>query len=123
MCQACELWGIDLHVEQSGGIPDDFAIAPTTDQAIDFVVTGGKWTDNGSASGGVTTALGASGGVVAWSLADAGLINNTGQTFFTGSTVSLGSFKPFVFQARFWPPFHPGVAGPNVEFIQAPENG
>ena len=123
MCQACELWGIDLHVEQSGGIPDDFAIAPTTDQAIDFVVTGGKWTDNGSASGGVTTALGASGGVVAWSLADAGLINNTGQTFFTGSTVSLGSFMPFDYQAVLRSAFDAWSAVANVEFIQVQDNG
>ena len=123
MCQACELWGIDLHVGQSGGGPSDFAIAPTTDQAADFAVTGARWTDNGSASGGLTTALGASGGVVAWSIAGAGLTDNTGQTFFSGSTVSLGSFMSFDYQAVLRSAFDAWSTVANIEFIQVQDNG
>jgi serralysin len=128
MCQVCELWGIDLHAEQAGGgavdfAAVDFAIAPPTDGAADFVVTGGRWTDNGSASGAITAALGASGGVVAWSIVDAGLANSTGQTFFTGSTVALGSVMPFDYRAVLQSAFDAWSAVGNIEFIQVQDNG
>ena len=53
--------------------------------------SGQRWTDNGgTASGSVTNRLGGSGGVVAWSIAGAGLTNQSGNsTFFSGSTVAL----------------------------------
>ena len=68
-----------------------FVLPPHT--ASDFVTADYRWTDTaGTSSGNTTLALGATGGVVTWSVAGAGLSNQAGGSFFTGSTVDMGSF-------------------------------
>lgn len=53
--------------------------------AEDFVTTGGKW--------GASAVLGTPGGIVTWSIVGTGLTNQTGQAFFTGSTVDTLSLR------------------------------
>ena len=54
----------------------------------DFETFGGKW--------GSSATFGTSGGVVIWSIAGAGLANQTGfSTFFTGSTANMGTVFTF----------------------------
>jgi len=90
----------------------------------DFVTTGGRWTDNsGTSSGSFTTTLGASGGVVAWSIAGAGLTNDTGQNFFTGTTVDMATFLPFDYVAVLRQAFDAWAAVANIEFIQVEDSG
>ncbi len=93
------------------------------EQPADFVTSGRRWTDAGNSSGGTTTTLGGSGGVVAWSLAGAGLTNATGTTFFTGSTVDMGTFLPYDFQAVLRQAFDRWAQVANIEFIQVVDGG
>ena len=89
----------------------------------EFVTDGSRWTDTGNSSGGMSTSLGASGGVVAWSIAGAGLTNNTGSTFFSGSTVDMGTFLYFDYQAVLRQAFDAWSAVANIEFIQVADGG
>jgi hypothetical protein len=111
MCIFCTLAGFG-YVE---GTPEE--------GVEEFVTRGGRWQDAGSSSGGYTTTLGASGGVVAWSLAGAGFTNNTGQGFFTGSTVDMGTFLPFDYQAELRRAFDAWASVANIEFIQVVDGG
>ena len=89
----------------------------------DFQPAGSRWTDTGNSSGGMSFTLGASGGVVAWSLAGAGLTNNTGFGFFSGSTVDMGTFLNFDYQATLRRAFDAWSAVANIEFIQVADGG
>lgn len=90
----------------------------------DFVTTGGRWTDSGgTSSGSFTNTLGGSGGVVAWSIAGAGLTNNSGQAFFTGSTVDLGTFLPADYVTQLRNAFAAWGEAANIEFIQVADGG
>jgi len=96
----------------------------TPDEGVaEFVTSGGRWRDTGNSSGGFTTTLGTSGGVVAWSVAAAGLTNATGQGFFTDSTVDLGTFLPFDYQAELRRAFDAWASVANIEFIQVADGG
>lgn len=89
----------------------------------EFVTTGGRWTDAGNSSGGFTTALGGSGGVVAWSLTGAGLTDQTGSNSYSGLSVALGSFLGFDFVATLRAAFDAWSAAANIEFIQVQDGG
>ncbi len=60
---------------------------------------------------------------MAWSLAGAGWTNSTGQTFFTGSTVDMGTFLPFDYQAELRRAFDAWASVGNIEFIQIADGG
>lgn len=94
--------------------PPDFA---------ESVTTGGRWTDAGNSSGGFTTALGGSGGIVAWSLAGAGLADQSGDNLYSGLSVDLGSFLAFDFFAVLRSAFAAWSAVANIEFIQVQDGG
>src|SRR4051794_16638512 len=81
----------------------------------DFVTTGGKWGPSGT--------LGTSGGTVTWSIAGAGLTNQTGQTFFTGSTVALSSFLPADFVTQITAAFAAWSQVANIDFVQVADGG
>jgi hypothetical protein len=99
-----------------------FVLPPHT--ASDFVTADYRWTDTaGTSSGNTTLALGATGGVVTWSVAGAGLSNQAGGSFFTGSTVDMGSFLPFDYQAVLRQAFDAWAAAANIEFIQIADQG
>ena len=90
----------------------------------DFVTGGTRWTDSsGTSSGGTSGILGATGGVVAWSIAGAGLTNATGVGFYTGSSVDMGTFLPFDYQAVLRLAFNAWAAVANIEFIQVADGG
>ena len=84
---------------------------------------GGRWTDTGNSSGGFTTTLAASGGVVAWSLVGAGLTDQSGESLYSGSSVSLGNFLSFDFTAVLRQAFDTWAAVANIEFIQVQDGG
>ena len=94
------------------------------DDHDEFVTTGGRWTDaGGTSSGSFTNILGGSGGVVAWSLAGAGLFDVSGSGTYSGASVNLGSFLPFDFQAVLRTAFDAWAAVANIEFIQVQDGG
>jgi hypothetical protein len=80
-----------------------------------FVTTNRKW--------GASGVLGTDGGVVTWSLAGAGLTNQTGSGFFTGTTVDLSAFLNFDYLAVLRQAFDLWSAVANVEFIQITDGG
>ena len=55
--------------------------------------------------------------------AGAGLSNQAGGSFFTGSTVDMGSFLPFDYQAVLRQAFDAWAAAANIEFIQIADQG
>ena len=115
MCDLCENVG---HVSGIGV----FAAAPPI--AADFTTSGTRWTDNGgTGSGSTTSALGATGGVIAWSVAGAGLSNVTGVGFYTGTSVDMATFLPFDYVAVLRQVFDAWAAAANVEFIQVADQG
>ncbi len=123
MCQLCEQWGMNLHADQVGLASSDFAIGSPSEGPLDFVAGSRGWTDYGISSGSTTTSTGGPGGVVAWSLAGAGLTDNSGGSFFEGSSVSLGSFLPFNYQSVLRSAFNAWSTAANIEFIQVEDNG
>ena len=84
----------------------------------DFTTTGVRW----SGSGSVTSTLGGPGGVVAWSIAPAALLDLSG-IFFSGSTVALASFLPFDFAAELRAAFAAWSAVADITFIQVEDGG
>jgi Ca2+-binding RTX toxin-like protein len=123
MCQLCEEWGVNLHASEFGAASADFVIGATPGGTGSFIAGSRRWTDNGSASGSTTTSMGGPGGVVAWSLAGAGLTDNSGGAFFDGLSVSLGSFMPFNYQWVLRSAFATWSLNANIEFIQVQDNG
>ena len=85
----------------------------------DFQTTGARWTDGG----GVTTSLGGSGGTINWSLAGAGLSDATGNNFFSGTTVALGSFLNYDFAAVIQDAFDQWSTYGDINFVQVADSG
>jgi Ca2+-binding RTX toxin-like protein len=73
----------------------------------DFVLDGQKWGTAGN---------GNAGGTVTWSIVGAGATNQTGQTFFSGSTVSMGTVMNFDFMAVLNQAFASWSAIANIDF-------
>jgi Ca2+-binding RTX toxin-like protein len=68
--------------------------------------------------------MGGSGGVIAWSVAGAGLTNQTFDSgFFSGTTVAMSSFLPFDYEAVLRQAFDAWAAVANIEFIQVADQG
>jgi hypothetical protein len=95
-------------------IADPNVLAPA-EQYGEFATTGGKW--------GASPTFGTSGGTVTWSIAGAGLTNQTGQTFFTGSTVAMSSFLPADFVTQITNAFAQWSAVANIDFVQVADGG
>ena len=123
MCQLCEQWGVNLHADVLGLASSDFVTGSASGGTANFVAGSRGWTDYGISSGSTTASTGGPGGVVAWSLAGAGLTDNSSGSFFEGSSVSLGSFLPFNYQSVLRSAFDEWSAVANIEFIQVEDNG
>ncbi len=118
MCDLCRACGVYLHESHDGaGVSEGGTLV-----AADFVTTSNRWTDSSGSSGGVTPVPGAPGGVVAWSLAGAGLADATG-VFYAGSSASLATFLPFDYQAVLRTAFKAWSAQANISFIQVADGG
>ncbi len=82
----------------------------------DFETFGGKW--------GNSATFGTSGGVVTWSIAGAGLTNQTGfSTFFTGSTVNMGTVFNFDYVQALTEAFAAWSAVSDITFVQVADGG
>ena len=79
------------------------------------MTTGGKW--------GPSSTFGTPGGIVTWSIAGAGFTNATGQTFFTGTSVSPSSFLPADFLAQIKAALAQWSQVANVTFVQVADGG
>ncbi len=88
------------------------AVASGTPQ--DFVLDGQKWG---------TSTLGTAGGTVTWSIVNAGFSNATGQTFFTGSTVSMSTVLNFDFVSVLNQAFAAWSAVANISFQFVTDGG
>ncbi|MGD9857422.1 MAG: matrixin family metalloprotease, partial [Planctomycetaceae bacterium] len=90
------------------------------------VTTGGRWTDDGGiASGRFTSFLGGSGGVVAWSIAGAGLANQLNSSSLPNFTTTedLGTFLPPGYEQILREAFDLWAAVADIEFIQVADSG
>jgi Ca2+-binding RTX toxin-like protein len=105
---------MDNAVESVWYSTDPNFIPPVTGPE-NFATTGGKW--------GTSGVLGTSGGTVTWSIVGAGLTNQTGSTFFTGSTVALSSFLPADYLSQITAAFDAWHTAANINFVQVPDGG
>ena len=83
-------------------------------EPLAFVTLGGKW---GSST------FGTNGGTVTWSIAGSGWTNQTGGTFFTGSTVDLSSFLPPDYEAQITAAFAAWSQVANINFVRVADGG
>ncbi len=82
----------------------------------DFETFGGKW--------GSSATFGTAGGVVTWSLAGAGLANQTGfGTFFSGVTVGMETVFNFNYTQALTEAFAAWSAVSNITFVQVADGG
>lgn len=88
---------------------------PSPDFSTNFATTGTKWGPSGT--------FGTTGGTVTWSIAGAGLTNQTGQSFFTGQTVALSSFLPADFTTQITNAFAAWAQVANINFVQVSDGG
>ena len=84
-------------------------------EAQDASTTGTKWGPSGT--------FGSTGGTVSWSIAGAGLTNQTGQSFFTGQTVALSNFLPADFATQITNAFAAWAQVANISFVQVADSG
>src|SRR5688572_869088 len=95
--------------------PASAAVGPAPAAPADAVPTGGKW--------GPSATFGTTGGTVTWSITGAGWTNQTGQPFFTGSTVELSSFLPSDYLTQITNAFKAWSDAANITFVQVSDGG
>jgi Ca2+-binding RTX toxin-like protein len=88
---------------------------PSGPQTDDYNLSGTKWGSSG--------ASGSWGGTVTWSFVGAGLTNQTGVGFFSGSTVSLSSVFKFDYVSVFTQAFEAWSSVADIDFVQVADGG
>jgi serralysin len=89
-----------------------------------FVTSTVRWDASTNGSGSVAYTIGGNGGVVTWSIAGAGLTNQSfDPTWFTGSTVTFESILRFDYVAELRAAFAMWSAVANIEFVQIADGG
>ena len=106
--------------DHEGGLHRFYHLESQVPEHDDFVTGSQRWVNGG----GTSTTLGQQGPTtVTWSLAGAGLSDETGADFFNGNTVDLGSFLNYDFVAELERAFDAWAAVSNINFQRVNDTG